>query len=206
MRQIYQNEATAARRRVPFDCVSSTDGITNLLTQTFAAADIRVSKAGAAEANSAGTVTEIGGGRYDYEPTVGEVDTLGGWSFRVIKTGMRHFKGYAEIVEAPADSYQAKLWVFDDNAGTADRYVIIWYKNGQPIYTGITSPTINVYKVADGTDLVATTAMTQIGTKGTYRYTEATNRMLNGVAYIAHAEATIAAAIRSWDQPIGRDS
>jgi hypothetical protein len=44
---------------------------------TFAAADIQISKNGAADANSAGTVTEIGYGRYYYVATVAEMDTRG---------------------------------------------------------------------------------------------------------------------------------
>jgi hypothetical protein len=44
---------------------------------TFAAADIQISKNGAAEANSAGTVTEIGHGAYYYAMTQAELDTRG---------------------------------------------------------------------------------------------------------------------------------
>ena len=104
------------------------------------------------------------------------------------------------------DTYQAKVWFFDDNSGSTDRYTVIWYKNGEPVTTGITSPLIQVYKVADGTDLVAETAMTEIGSTGTYRYNEASNRLIDGVAYIAQVKATIASSQRRWFQPVGRDS
>lgn len=104
------------------------------------------------------------------------------------------------------DVYQAKVWVIDDNTGTADRYIVIWYKNGEPIVAGITTPLIQVYKTSDGTDLVASTAMTEIPSTGTYRYTEASNRMVNGASYIAKVSATISGVARTWYQPIGRDS
>lgn len=104
------------------------------------------------------------------------------------------------------NAYQAKVWIIDDNGGTTDRYVTIWHKNGEPLITGITSPTIQVIKVADGTDLVASAAMTQIAATGLYRYSEATNRIVNGVAYIVKVEATIDGGTRTWYQPIGRDS
>jgi hypothetical protein len=52
---------------------------------TFAAADIQVSKNGAADANSAGSVVEIGYGRYYYQATLGEVDTRGTLSLATVR-------------------------------------------------------------------------------------------------------------------------
>lgn len=104
------------------------------------------------------------------------------------------------------NAYQAKVWIVDDNGNTTDRYVVVWHKNGEPLTTGITTPTIQVIKVADGTDLVASTAMTEIASTGLYRYTEATNRIVNGVAYIIKVEAEIDDIVRTWYQPISRDS
>lgn len=112
----------------------------------------------------------------------------------------------AAALAADMDSYQAKVWVFDDNTGTTDRYVTVWHKNGQPVVSGITSPTIQVIKVSDGTDLVASTAMTQIASTGLYKYNEASNRMASGAAYIAKVGATIDGSTRTWYQPVGRDS
>jgi hypothetical protein len=102
--------------------------------------------------------------------------------------------------------YQAKVDVVDDDGGTNDRYVTAWYKNSQPITSGITSPTIQVIKASDGTDLVASTAMTQIGSTGLYRKDEGTNRLVDGAAYMAKVQATIDGATRTWYQPVGRDS
>jgi len=111
-----------------------------------------------------------------------------------------------QLADDLAPTYQAKAWLFDDNGGTTDRYVVTWFRNAQPHFTGITSPTIQVIKAADGTDLVASTAMTEIGSTGMYRYNEGTNRIINGVAYILKVTASIDAATRTWVQPIGRDS
>jgi len=107
---------------------------------------------------------------------------------------------------ADTAKYQARMDLRDDNGGTADRYVAVWHKNSTAIFTGITSPTIQVIKVADGTDLIAETAMTQIGTSGMYRYVESTNRIVNGVGYIAIFKATIESATRTVAVPFGRDS
>lgn len=112
----------------------------------------------------------------------------------------------AATFNADTDTYQAKVWLTDDDTGTADRYTVIWYKNGQPIVSGITSPTIQVYKIADGSDLVASTAMTEIASTGTYRYVEASNRIVDGVGYIILVSATIGGSGRTWYQPVSRDS
>ena len=80
MQTIKQSEATAARRTVYFFCADD-DSADNYAPKTalgaFAASELKVSKAGGAEANAAGTVSEIGGGWYAYTFTTGEVDTLG---------------------------------------------------------------------------------------------------------------------------------
>ena len=111
-----------------------------------------------------------------------------------------------DVFAVDVDTYQAKIWFFDDNVNVTDRYTTIWFKNGQPVTTGITFPLIQVYKVTDGTDLIAETAMTQIGSTGTYKYDEATNIIADGAGYIAIVKATIAGSQRLWYQPVGRDS
>ena len=102
--------------------------------------------------------------------------------------------------------YQAKLWVFDDEANTTDRYACVWYLNGVPVVSGITSPEIQVIKMADGADLVAVTGMSEAASTGLYRYDEGTNRIVSGVAYMAKVTATIGGSTRTWYQPVGRDS
>jgi len=107
---------------------------------------------------------------------------------------------------ANADTYQAKVTIDRDTANTTDRYSAAFFKNGQPITSGITSPTIQVIKQTDGTDLVASTALTQVASSGLYKYTEATNRISTGAAYYAIVTATIDGASRTWNQPISRDA
>jgi hypothetical protein len=58
---------------------------------------LKLSKAGAAEANHTGSVTEIGGGTYMYEATATEVNTLGVLQFRVVKTGVRGYRSRIQI-------------------------------------------------------------------------------------------------------------
>jgi hypothetical protein len=83
---IQQSETTAARRTVYFTAVNTADD--TAYTSTLSGADIRISKAGGAEADSAGAATHIATGLFKYEFTAGEVDTLGEVSLRLAKTGV----------------------------------------------------------------------------------------------------------------------
>jgi hypothetical protein len=111
-----------------------------------------------------------------------------------------------DALATDVDTYQAKIGLLDDNGGTADRYTVMWFRNGTWIQSGITLPEIQVYKIADGTDLIAETAMTEIGSTQTFRFIESTNRVVSGVGYIAVASATIDGSIRKWPEVVGRDS
>lgn len=104
------------------------------------------------------------------------------------------------------DGYSAKIWLFDDNGGTADRYEVAWFKNSNWIRSGITLPKIQVYKSLDGSDLVGEAAMTEISSLHLFKKTESTNRIVGGASYWAVARATIDGDVREWPQPVGRDS
>lgn len=115
----------------------------------------------------------------------------------------------AATLATDMDTYQAKVWLIDDNAaGTpTDRYVVAWYKNSQPITAGITTPLIQVIKATDGTDLIGSAAMTQVAATGLFRYDATTTaRITDGAVYFALCTATIGGGARTWYQPIGRDS
>jgi hypothetical protein len=108
--------------------------------------------------------------------------------------------------EAAQDHYQALVLLLVDKAGNADRYTAAFFKNGALVQSSIASVTIEVIKAADGTDLVASTSMTVIGSTGQYRYTETVNRVSKGAAYTAKVGATIGGVPMSWTRPVGRDS
>lgn len=110
------------------------------------------------------------------------------------------------VLSAAEDVYHSDIDLSKDDANTIDEYSIIWFKNGARIISGITVPTIQVVKRVDGTDLVASTAMTQIGTTGSYKYNEDTNRITDGEAVIVIVAATIDSGSRSFAHVISRDS
>lgn len=112
----------------------------------------------------------------------------------------------AATFAADVNTYQAKVWLFKDTVGGTDHYVVGWFLNGEPVVSGITSPTIRVIKASDATDLVASTAMTEIDSEGLYKYDEGTNVTVDGSAYMIRVQATIASATRTWWQPVGRDA
>ena len=101
---IYEDESTAARRRILVYLVDDTDGKTAETGVTISAGDVKISKNGAAEANHAGTLTELAGGFYYYEFSAAEVDTPGFISFRLTKSGVRTFA--KEVQALPAVTAQ----------------------------------------------------------------------------------------------------
>lgn len=93
-----QNEATAARRRIPIYLVDVDDGITPKTGLTFAAGDAKIDKDGGGEANHGGTFTELATGSYYYEATQGELDTLGYWTLKIVKTGVRVYIALGQVI------------------------------------------------------------------------------------------------------------
>jgi hypothetical protein len=104
------------------------------------------------------------------------------------------------------DLYHADIDYRKDDANSQDEYTVTWFKNMARITAGITSPTIQVVKRVDGTDRIASTAMSQIGTTGSYKYDEASNRLTSGEAYLVIVSATIDAGSRTFAKVVGRDS
>lgn len=110
-----------------------------------------------------------------------------------------------DAVAADMDSYSAKVWIIRDGT-TTDRYGVGFFKNGQPVLSGVTSPTIQVIKASDGTDLIASTALTEIGSTGLFKKDEGTNKMTAGQMYFAKVQATIDGSTRTHTQQVGRDA
>lgn len=108
-------------------------------------------------------------------------------------------------VAADMDGYSAKVWM-NKQGSTADKYGVVWFKNGQPILSGVTSPTIQVIKSSDGSNLIASTAMTEVGTLHIFKKEETTNKTTAGDMYWVKVQATIDGATRTWLQPVPRDS
>jgi len=74
------------------------------------------------------------------------------------------------------------------------------------ITSGITVPQLQVVKRADGTDLIAATDLTEIGSTHTWKYDESSDRLTNGEAALAIVTATIDGSSREFAKVVGRDS
>ena len=110
-------------------------------------------------------------------------------------------------IERYDNVYEAKVWMVDDNGGTTDRWLVAFKKNGNALTAGITSPALQIIKASDGSDLLASTAMTQIASTGLYKYdATAGARVTSGAGYVAKITATIDGATRTIYQHVGRDS
>lgn len=105
------------------------------------------------------------------------------------------------------DVYHAEIRLDVDDSNSTDEYTVVWYKNGVRVTSGITSPTIQVVKRVDGSDLITSTAMTQVASTGAYKYDATTTKRLTaGDAGIVLVGATIDAGSRTYAKIVGRDS
>jgi hypothetical protein len=104
--------------------------------------------------------------------------------------------------------YRASIEFEVDEANSRDEYTVVFNKNGVECASGdVTSPTIQVIKRADGTDLIASGALTEIGSTGIYKKdATTTSRITAGEAVIVIVAATIDGATRTIKRPLGRDS
>lgn len=111
------------------------------------------------------------------------------------------------IAASITDIYHADIQFTVDEANAQDEYTVTWFKNGVRQTSGITSPTIQVVKRADGTDLIASTSLTQIGSTGSYKKDATTTaRQTAGEACLVIVSATIDAGTRTFSKLTGRDS
>lgn len=207
---LYQNESVAARRNIPFILVDSTDGYTQRSGIVVVTGNIKISQNGATEANHAGTITEIGGGSYYYQATSGELSTLGYLQARITPSGCRSFNALTQVVAVNpyAVVYYADINYTVDTSNSRDEYTVSWFRNGCPLpSSAISSPTLQVIKRADGTDLIASSSMSFISTAvGTVKKDESTNRLGTGEAGIAVVQAIIDGATQTWRRLFSRDS
>lgn len=98
MQLLKLSESTAARRRVPVYLLDDTDGKTPETGRTIIAGDVKISKNGAAEANHAGTLTELATGTYYYEFAAAELDAVGFLQFKLTLSGVRTFVAAYQVV------------------------------------------------------------------------------------------------------------
>lgn len=110
-------------------------------------------------------------------------------------------------VNLATDLYHADICFTRDQANTQDEYTVTWFKNGVRLTSGVTSPTIQVVKRADGTDLVAATAMTEVGSTETFKYdATGSSRVTQGEAVLVVVAATIDSGSRTFSRLVSRDS
>jgi hypothetical protein len=108
---------------------------------------------------------------------------------------------------ADTDLYHATIRVLDDDAGTTDRWLVTWHKNGARLTAGVTAATIAVIKAADGTNLFTAATLTQVTGTATWQVGKTTTeRLVDGAAYVAVASATIDGSTRTVERSVGLDS
>jgi len=116
--------------------------------------------------------------------------------------------GSAMTLASSEDIYYADIQFTRDASNSQDEWTIRWYKNGTRVTSGITVPTLQVVKRANGTDLVASTTPSEIASTGAYKkdVSTAASRVSVGEAVEAIVAATIDGSSRTWSRIVGRDS
>jgi hypothetical protein len=156
---LYQNQGTAARRRVPLLLTDDADGKTPRPGLVLAQSEVKVSKNGGGEASAHGSVTEVGGGLYAYEFSQDELDTPGYVTARVARTGVRPFVAAHMVLPAPADAAAIADRVLGRSiTGGADggrtvAQALAATRNRVEIDNTSTPPMLTVYDVDDTTVL-----------------------------------------------------
>lgn len=108
--------------------------------------------------------------------------------------------------ENPLYTADIQLVVDAGNATPVDEYIVIWFKNGVPLTTEVTGSTIQVVKRTDGTNLIASTAMTEV-VSGTWKYNATSSaRQTAGEAYKVICVGTISGNTITRAKGFGRDS
>jgi len=157
------------------------------------------------------TVTAAGGivvGAYVGQAAVGPTKSEMDSAFTTLKgaTWSADTDTIEDIRNQVGDLYHADIQVAIDGTNSQDEYTVAWFKNGVRITSGITVPQLQVVKRADGTDLIAATDLTEIGSTHTWKYDESSDRLTNGEAALAIVTATIDGSSREFAKVVGRDS
>lgn len=107
-------------------------------------------------------------------------------------------------ISAPSpNTYFARIQFQRNDVLGRDEYTVAWYKNAVPVaVTG--TPNIQVVSRASGSDVIAATPMTQVGSTNYWKYS-ATSQLSAGAPAIAIATATIDGATRTFTEIVGRD-
>jgi hypothetical protein len=111
--------------------------------------------------------------------------------------------------------HTADIWVQDDDAAAIDRYSIVFYKGGLRVSGAVVaaaSPTIRVYEIASGDDLIAVRALTRTPDEDSFFYEagedtgpgSSDERMVSGMAYMC--EILYNDMTEPFSVTLGRDS
>lgn len=130
-----------------------------------------------------------------------DLDILTGADGANLKTGAIAAATFA----ADTNVYQARIAYTRDDASAVDEWTVRWFKNGAPVTSGITSPTLTVMNRA-GSAIISAQAMTEIS-GGVLKYDASGGaRVPAGDQGIATVSATIDGSVRTGAEVVSRDT
>lgn len=101
--------------------------------------------------------------------------------------------------------YFAAIKFVKDDYNNQDEYVVQWFKNDSPIYSGgVINPALSVYKTSDSTALFQNKKLNYYNVNtGSLRYNESGILAVSGEPYLAITSGLIDGSLRTWANPIG---
>ncbi len=199
-------------KRVLLKAYSSTDHSTPGTGLTI---PVKLSVNGGAFADphtGATNATEIANGWYYVDLDTTDTGTLGPLVVRGTEATIDDSEATFDVRPAVSTLTVADLTVVfgkfnycRDQADTLDKFAVIWNLNGA-VATGTSLGKIQIVK-KDGTDLLALTSMTQVGTSGEWYYELGPSvRLTVGEQYKLRCKVTISAVEHIDEIDVSRDS
>lgn len=194
----------------------------NAVPPSFSTGDVAISIDGSSYGNATNLPTHTGRGNFSLALTAAE--TKGSGIAIIIQDTVPKvwedqsllISTYGSVSGRYAFNFDSLTWQsvyyadinFNiDNANSKDEYTVSWFKDSVALSSGsISSPTIQVIKRADASNLVAQTSMDYIGSIGVLKSDQASNRISLGEAYIAQVTAIIDGSTQTWRKLFSRDN
>lgn len=212
------NEATP----IYFPLPTYGSGDFNTTPPSFAAGDTKYSIDGASYINTVNSPTHIGQGTFQLNLVSDELKGSG-VLVTIIDSAPKVWEDQSVVISTFGSIsgrydfdfdnntwqsiYYADINFTRDQSNVQDEYTISWFKDGAPLASGsVSTPTIQVIKRSDSTDLIASSALSYVGQIGVLKKDEASNRISLGEAYIVQTQALINGATRTWRKLFSRDS
>ena len=223
---------TSRTYQFPLVGIESSASGNYILSPTFVAGDVKISKDGGSMSDTTNLPIKITGSTGLFVLTLtptehqcsgaiiqiadGHVKTWQDQSFLITTYGhasaMHAFDfdtpTQTVLLDSTETLYYADIKFNKDNPNSQDEYTCSWFKKDQPFLGSISDLNLWVKKRSDGSDLISPTGMSEVGSTRVFKYDESNSgrRTTNGEAYIILVSGTVDSSVKVWRNIVSRDS